>query len=158
MNWNIFLTYFSCRYETNMKRLSAIFRERPQTPRERATSWIEHILKFGSAHLRTPGHDMNFIEYYLVDVIGFMLLCLTLVLVLIYLGIKYTLRIVCSVFNHKKSKLAWRQTWRYMLILHIIHNPKAGTGLDNIIERIGQFICLSFASVHSRGAESDWFR
>ncbi|PIK51548.1 putative UDP-glucuronosyltransferase 2C1 isoform X2 [Apostichopus japonicus] len=94
------------KYETNMKRLSAIFRERPQTPRERATSWIEHILKFGSAHLRTPGHDMNFIEYYLLDVIGFMLLCLSLVLVLIYLGIKYTLRIVCSVFNHKKSKLA----------------------------------------------------
>ncbi|XP_071845063.1 uncharacterized protein [Apostichopus japonicus] len=83
------------KYRDNMKRLSTMFRDRPQSPRETAAFWVEHVLKYGSEHLRTPGHDMSFIQYYLIDVISFLFLSVTIVLFLFYLAIKYSLKGMC---------------------------------------------------------------
>ncbi len=38
------------------------------SPRERAVYWIEHVIKYGGAHLRPRGSDLSFVEYYMLDV------------------------------------------------------------------------------------------
>ncbi|XP_071855308.1 UDP-glucuronosyltransferase 2A3-like [Apostichopus japonicus] len=72
------------KYQKNVKVISEIFRDRPDTPRERAAFWIEHVLKHGADHLRSPVHDLNFIQLNLWDVYGFLLLCVSLVLYIVY--------------------------------------------------------------------------
>nr|CAD7426444.1 unnamed protein product [Timema monikensis] len=63
-------------YASNMKRLSAIFHDQPDTPLERAVYWTEYVLRHGGApHLRSVAVDMPLYQYLLLDV-GLVLLLL----------------------------------------------------------------------------------
>ena len=61
-------------YKENIQRASAMFRSRPDTPRERAAFWVKHVLKYGSKHLRSHANDMPVYQYWMVDIITFILL------------------------------------------------------------------------------------
>ncbi|MEQ2176396.1 hypothetical protein GOODEAATRI_027552 [Goodea atripinnis] len=61
-------------YRNNMKRLSAIHRDKPMHPLDTAVYWIEFVMRHkGAAHLRTESYKMPWYSYYSVDVIAFML-------------------------------------------------------------------------------------
>ncbi|MEQ2204837.1 hypothetical protein XENOCAPTIV_019276, partial [Xenoophorus captivus] len=61
-------------YRNNMKRLSAIHRDKPMHPLDTALYWIEFVMRHkGAAHLRTESYKMPWYSYYSVDVIAFML-------------------------------------------------------------------------------------
>nr|CAD7453224.1 unnamed protein product [Timema tahoe] len=63
-------------YASNMKRLSAIFHDQPETPLERAVYWTEYVLRHGGApHLRSVAVDLPLYQYLLLDV-GLVLLLL----------------------------------------------------------------------------------
>ena len=51
--------------------LSSRFRDRPQMPTERAAFWVEHVIKHGGQYLRSPIHELTFVQRYLLDVIAF---------------------------------------------------------------------------------------
>ena len=58
-------------YAKNIKKLSAILRDHPSSPRETVAHWIEHVTKFGHQHLRSNALNLTWYEYFMVDVILF---------------------------------------------------------------------------------------
>ena len=98
-------------YQENIQRASAIFRARPDTPRQRAAFWIKHVLKFGSKHLRSHANDMPLYQYWMMDIIAF-LLCLSIVvklcsLLLLYVAIR-GLCFLSNIIQGQSSKLKQR--------------------------------------------------
>ncbi|XP_072175900.1 UDP-glucuronosyltransferase 2C1-like [Diadema setosum] len=58
------------RYKINAAKASAIFQDDLMKPLDRAIFWIEHVVKFGGAHLRTRANDLNFITRNCLDVLA----------------------------------------------------------------------------------------
>ena len=78
------LTLIFChfyRYQDNINKLSAIYRDDPQTPIERVIYWMEFAVRHGGVpHLRSAAHDLNILQFYLVDVIAVMgVICLLVI-------------------------------------------------------------------------------
>jgi glucuronosyltransferase len=68
-----------------MKEWSALMRDAPQTPRERALFWIEYVLRHkGARSLQPPTVHTPFYQYFLIDVISFLALVTLLPTVLLY--------------------------------------------------------------------------
>jgi glucuronosyltransferase len=71
-----------------MKRLSAVVKDQPQTPLERAVYWTEYVIRHkGAPHLRSAAADLSWYQYLLLDVMlvlatGALLVVLTCYLVL----------------------------------------------------------------------------
>ncbi|XP_032906165.1 UDP-glucuronosyltransferase 2C1-like [Amblyraja radiata] len=88
-------------YGDNMKRLSALHRDQPESPMERAVFWVEYVARHkGAGHLRSESHRLPWYAYYCVDVMIFLLSVLLLLTVLVVGTLKKLCRIVCS----KKQK------------------------------------------------------
>eukprot|EP00057_Strongylocentrotus_purpuratus_P027265 XP_011681739.1 PREDICTED: UDP-glucuronosyltransferase 2A1-like [Strongylocentrotus purpuratus] len=82
-------------YKRNIQRLSAMFRDRPMSPAEKAAFWIDHVIKHGGDQYRMPSVDLNFIERNLIDVLFFAIICLVSGLfVFLMMG-----KIVFKIFN-----------------------------------------------------------
>ncbi|XP_002063665.3 UDP-glycosyltransferase UGT4 [Drosophila willistoni] len=59
-------------YKENVQRVSRIFRDRPVEARKNAVYWIEYVIRHqGAAHMRSAGLDLNWVQFYLLDVIAF---------------------------------------------------------------------------------------
>ncbi|KAK7865280.1 hypothetical protein R5R35_012576 [Gryllus longicercus] len=72
-------------YRENMKKLSAKFRDEQQTPLERAVFWSEYVLRHkGAPHLQSAAKDLNFIQYFLLDVLAFIFLIPALLITVLY--------------------------------------------------------------------------
>ncbi|XP_017073251.2 LOW QUALITY PROTEIN: UDP-glycosyltransferase UGT5 [Drosophila eugracilis] len=72
-------------YKENVQRVSNIFRDREQEPRKTAVYWIEYVIRHrGAPHLRSAGLDLNWFQFYLLDVIAFVaVIALTGIMVLL---------------------------------------------------------------------------
>uniref|UniRef100_A0A3Q3JXN4 UDP-glucuronosyltransferase n=1 Tax=Monopterus albus TaxID=43700 RepID=A0A3Q3JXN4_MONAL len=79
-------------YRNNMKRLSALHRDKPLHPLDTAVYWIEFVMRHkGASHLRTESYKMRWYAYYSVDVV-----CLLLaVLLLLTATVVGSIRFVC---------------------------------------------------------------
>ncbi|CAG0924203.1 unnamed protein product [Notodromas monacha] len=56
-------------FRENLKRRSAIMRDQPQTPLDRAVYWTEYVIRHkGAAHLRSAARDLTWWQYHLLDV------------------------------------------------------------------------------------------
>ncbi|KAM3605506.1 uncharacterized protein V6R79_026393 [Siganus canaliculatus] len=74
------------RYKENMQRLSAFHKDRPVEPLDLSVHWTEFVMRHkGAKHLRAAVHDLNWIQYYCLDVIA---LLVTIVLVFVILTVK----------------------------------------------------------------------
>ena len=78
-------------YNENAQRLSTIFRDKPESGSERVSYWVNHVINYGDAHLRTHAHDMPLYQYLMLDILVVVLLTLTalvvvsiVILILIY--------------------------------------------------------------------------
>ena len=71
------------KYKKNAKKASAIFRSLPP-PKDSVIFWVDHVLKFGSDHLRPPYLDMPFYQFFLIDVLALFLLVIVMVLLSMY--------------------------------------------------------------------------
>ncbi|KAM9837768.1 UDP-glucuronosyltransferase 1A5-like [Aulostomus maculatus] len=61
-------------YGSNMRRLSALHRDKPMHPLDTALYWIEFIIRHkGAPHLRTESYKMSWFTYHSVDVVCFLL-------------------------------------------------------------------------------------
>lgn len=61
-------------------KLSHINSDRPVGPLELATFWTEFVMRHkGAEHLRVAAHDLNWFQYHSLDVIGFLVVILLVV-------------------------------------------------------------------------------
>ncbi|XP_003751392.1 UDP-glucuronosyltransferase 2B31-like isoform X1 [Rattus norvegicus] len=68
-------------YKENAMRLSRIHHDQPVKPLDRAVFWIEFVMRHkGAKHLRVAGHDLSWVQYHSLDVIGFLLACVVTVM------------------------------------------------------------------------------
>ncbi|XP_067373522.1 UDP-glucuronosyltransferase-like isoform X1 [Channa argus] len=64
-------------YKEKIVKLSQIHLDRPIEPLDLAAFWTEFVIKHkGAAHLRVAAHDLNWIQYHSLDVIGILLIIL----------------------------------------------------------------------------------
>lgn len=61
-------------YRINVRRLSEIWRDEPMIGREKAGFWINHVIKYGGAHLRSPSLDQSVYEFLMLDVLAVLLI------------------------------------------------------------------------------------
>ena len=67
------LKYFSFRYSNTVKKISELYRDRPATAMETAVYWTEYVIRHrGAKHMRYPAADLNFFQYYSLDVFAFL--------------------------------------------------------------------------------------
>ncbi|XP_018532973.2 UDP-glucuronosyltransferase 1A1 [Lates calcarifer] len=59
------------RYRENVQKLSALHRDRPAEPLDLSVYWTEYVMRHkGAKHLKSAVHDLNWIQYYCLDVIA----------------------------------------------------------------------------------------
>uniref|UniRef100_H3C714 UDP-glucuronosyltransferase n=1 Tax=Tetraodon nigroviridis TaxID=99883 RepID=H3C714_TETNG len=71
------------RYKENVKKLSELHKDRPVDPLELSVYWTEFVMRHkGAKHLKPAVHELNWIQYYCLDVLAFLFTILLLVVVL----------------------------------------------------------------------------
>ncbi|XP_062922123.1 UDP-glucuronosyltransferase 2C1-like [Mobula hypostoma] len=76
-------------YRDNMKKLSALHRDQPESPMERAIFWIEYVARHkGAGHLHSESYWLPWYTYYCVDVMLLLLSVLLMVSVLVVVALK----------------------------------------------------------------------
>ncbi|PSN46990.1 hypothetical protein C0J52_17348, partial [Blattella germanica] len=64
---------YNTSYRHNAKRMSKLFKDRPQTPIETAVFWAEYVIRHrGARHLRSAALDLAWYQYLLLDVFSFL--------------------------------------------------------------------------------------
>ncbi|XP_047519654.1 UDP-glucosyltransferase 2-like isoform X3 [Pieris napi] len=82
-------------YKENIVKLRSLMREHPVGPLELAMWWIEHVLKYGGSHLKSPATGMSLMEYYEVP----LLLAVTAILIAAITVMLLTAIFVCRMVN-----------------------------------------------------------
>nr|AHX56952.1 UDP-glycosyltransferase 212A1 [Strigamia maritima] len=73
----------------NVQYYSKIFRDRQETPSETAVYWIEYVMKYnGALHLQSASADLNFVQYYLLDVYATLILIFGFIALFLWAGMK----------------------------------------------------------------------
>ncbi|XP_069314178.1 UDP-glucuronosyltransferase 2A3-like isoform X2 [Eulemur rufifrons] len=71
-------------YKENAMRLSRIHHDQPVKPLDRAVFWIEFVMRHkGAKHLRAAAYNLPWFQYHSLDVIGFLLACVTTAIFLV---------------------------------------------------------------------------
>uniref|UniRef100_A0A1I8P863 UDP-glucuronosyltransferase n=1 Tax=Stomoxys calcitrans TaxID=35570 RepID=A0A1I8P863_STOCA len=87
---------YDASYHDNVKRYSNIFRDRPIQSRDAAVYWIEYVIRHkGAPQIRSAGLDLTWYQFYLLDVIAFVvaaLLLASLAIVILVRQILYGIR------------------------------------------------------------------
>lgn len=98
------ITVFFYRYDTKAKEVRNRFLDRPQPPLETAIYWIEYVIRHkGAQFLRTAAVDMPFYQYYLLDVLGFLIAVFTISTFLFLRVVKFCLKLKYSRKNIKQK-------------------------------------------------------
>nr|XP_051675270.1 UDP-glucuronosyltransferase 2B16 isoform X1 [Oryctolagus cuniculus] len=89
-------------YKEKAMTLSRIHHDQPMKPLDQAIFWIEFVMRHkGAKHLRVAAHDLTWFQYHSLDVIGFLLACLTITT---YLVIKCWLLVYQNILMTGKKK------------------------------------------------------
>ncbi|XP_034559534.1 UDP-glucuronosyltransferase-like [Notolabrus celidotus] len=74
------------RYKENIQRLSALHKDRPMDPIDLSVYWTEFVMRHkGAKHLRPAVHDLNWLQYFCLDVIAFLM---TVLLICVIVTVK----------------------------------------------------------------------
>ncbi|CAL4065733.1 unnamed protein product, partial [Meganyctiphanes norvegica] len=56
------------KYQQSISVASHVFRDQPQTPLDRTVFWTEYVIRHqGAPHLRSPGVQLSWIQYFMID-------------------------------------------------------------------------------------------
>lgn len=93
------------RYKEKAVLVSRLLRDQPQSPVERAAYWIEYVIRNkGAPHLKSSAGNLNFFQYFLLDVISLLTLIIMSVIGLFYFLIKTCLKLGTKTRNKVKQK------------------------------------------------------
>lgn len=83
-----------CSYKENVQKLSALHNDRPVDPLDLSVYWTEYVMKHkGAKHLKAAVHDLNWFQYFSLDVITFLATIMLL---------SVTLTVKCFMFCFRK--------------------------------------------------------
>ncbi|KAG5874354.1 hypothetical protein JTB14_022347 [Gonioctena quinquepunctata] len=96
------------RYKENISKMGKWAKDVPMTGLEKAVWWTEYVIRHkGSKHLRNPAADIPLYQYFLLDVIGFLLIALMILIALFFISISRIMKYILSMLTlEKKSKLS----------------------------------------------------
>ena len=80
------------KYRNSIKRASMIYRDQPMTARETSAFWVEHVLKYGSDHLKSGATDLPWYAYLMLDIALLVLTSVIIVVIIIILVFYFLLR------------------------------------------------------------------
>jgi len=60
-------------YKENVHLASAILRDRRDTPAQRVSAMIDHVIKYGDRHLRTGAFELNVAQFFMLDIFAVLL-------------------------------------------------------------------------------------
>ncbi|CAL8104505.1 unnamed protein product [Orchesella dallaii] len=84
-------------YAQKAQALSKLVKDLPQTPLDKAVYWTEYVLRHkGAPHLRSAARDLNFFQYYVLDVAAVLIVLLVLIIYLISCCCKTIYRRTCG--------------------------------------------------------------
>jgi hypothetical protein len=86
----------------SIKRMSEIYRDQPMIGREKAAIWIDHVIKYGSNHLRSPASNMPLYEFFMFDIlvlVGIVLLILITIITCVFR------QLLLRCIRHEKAKM-----------------------------------------------------
>ncbi|XP_067012380.2 UDP-glucosyltransferase 2 isoform X2 [Anabrus simplex] len=111
LSWALNELFNNPRYRENVKQMSAIFRDQPQSPLEKAVYWTEYVLRHkGAPHMRSAALDLWWFQYYLLDVLAVLLGAVAVSLVITWVSCRALYRLLFSkakgipLKKHSKSK------------------------------------------------------
>ena len=86
-------------------RISRLMKDSPRTPLEKTGDWIEYVLRHGGArHLRAQVFNIPWYQYYLLDVMAFLVAIVSLVVMVTRLACGCLVRICCRPSSKKAKK------------------------------------------------------
>ncbi|XP_069675715.1 UDP-glucosyltransferase 2-like [Periplaneta americana] len=92
-------------YRTNAKRLSQLFRDRPQSALDTAIYWTEYVIRHrGAPHLRSAALDLTWYQYLLLDVILSIIALMIALGFLVLYSFKIMLKLVTGNVSHAAVK------------------------------------------------------
>jgi UDP:flavonoid glycosyltransferase YjiC (YdhE family) len=92
-------------YSANVKKASAILKDRPMTSRQTVAYWIEHVIKHGHQHLRPHVFDLAWYEYFMIDVFVFLMATFAFGAVLVYCSVRYAHGVILKLKHRHATKL-----------------------------------------------------
>lgn len=95
---------FLFRYREGVKRLKQLILDEPMTGLEKAVWWTEYVIRNkGAKHLRNPAVDIPLYQYFLLDVIGFLLLTIILIVTALVITLKKVTSLFQKLYRDKKK-------------------------------------------------------
>ena len=90
-------------YRAAIGKASAIMRDRPLNGLETVTFWVEHIMKFGAAHLKSHGQDMPAYEFFMLDIMAFLLALLVVATLVLWTTTRFVFGLIIGGIQHKEK-------------------------------------------------------
>ena len=88
-----------------MKKMSALSKDEPESPLNRAVWWAEYVLRHnGAKHLRSAALDLAWYQYLLLDVAAFLFLLVAITVLISYLLLKNVYRYLIAQYYKVKCK------------------------------------------------------
>ncbi|XP_041956411.1 UDP-glucuronosyltransferase 2C1-like isoform X3 [Alosa sapidissima] len=92
-------------YKASAMKLSKIHHDRPQTPRDEAVFWIEHVMRQrGAEHLRVQAHNLTWYQYHCLDAFTILIGIVILILFVVYKTCQVCFRRRCLRSNQKNKQ------------------------------------------------------
>jgi len=84
--------------------MSSIFRDRPMSALDTAVYWVEYVIRHkGAHHLRSAAVDLTWYQYYLLDVIVFLIIIVLFFMYVLYFITKRIMRLLFNLFHKQKT-------------------------------------------------------
>uniref|UniRef100_A0A3Q2GNK8 glucuronosyltransferase n=1 Tax=Cyprinodon variegatus TaxID=28743 RepID=A0A3Q2GNK8_CYPVA len=81
------------RYKENIRQLSALHNDRPMDPLDLSVYWTEYVMQHkGAKHLKAAVHDLNWFQYYCLDIVALLATVLLVTVTLIFKCLKLCFR------------------------------------------------------------------
>lgn len=93
------------KYQENAKIIASRFKDRPLTPQKTVVYYTEYVARHNGANfLKAAGNDLNFIQFYLLDVYFAIILAIITLLFVLKMIFKWILKYL-KIDKEKKKKL-----------------------------------------------------
>lgn len=93
---------YNTKYGENVKKCSAIQKSLP-SPQESFVLWVNHILKFGGDHLKSPASDMPMYQVLMLDVLFFYIIIIMMLIVFVLYVCRFCVKKCCLSMKQKRE-------------------------------------------------------
>ena len=86
-----------CSFTTKVKEMSNYLRDQQQTPKDRALFWVEYVMRHkGAPHMRSAARELNFFQYYCLDVVAVLFGVVSAFILLIFFLVKRMIQFIAK--------------------------------------------------------------